>query len=165
VSREPVWREEELRAALTQQGFVCRGPLPAVGWFGDSPELARDLGELVRQGRKTATAGLLWGWEADQGGPPPVGLREVIVDWEGAPLAVIELTEVNVVPFLEVDASFARDEGEGDRSLAWWRAAHRSYFDRVCARLKRRPSDDMPVVCMRFRVVHAAPDPVHGPRR
>ena len=158
MTSEPQWREEDVRAALADQGFVCDGSLPPVGWFGDSPELARQLGELVRQGRKTATAGLLWAWEADQGGPPAVGQREVVVDWAGTPLAVIELTEVRVVPFPEVDAEFARDEGEGDRSLAYWRTAHRSYFGRECARLGKHQTDDLAVVCMRFLVVHAAPD-------
>jgi len=32
------------------------------------------------------------------------------------------------VPFGAVDAAFAAAEGEGDRSLAWWQAAHTAYF-------------------------------------
>ncbi len=159
MTAEPQWHEEDVRSGLIDQGFVCPGSLPPVGWFGDSPELAGQLGELVRQGRKTATAGLLWSWEADDGAPPLVGQQEVIIDWAGRPLAVIEFTEVTVVPFSQVDAEFARDEGEGDGSLAFWRAAHRSFFARECARLGRQQTDDPPVVCMRFRVVHAAPDP------
>ena len=159
MTTRPQWREEAVHPALIDQGFVCSGSFPPVGWFGDNPELARQLGELVRQGRKTATAGLLWSWEADEGGPPAVGQQEVIIDWAGTPLAVIEFTEVRVVPFLGVDAEFARDEGEGDGSLAFWRAAHRSFFARECARLGREHTEDLPVVCMRFRVVHAAPDP------
>ena len=158
VSEGPRWREEDVRAALAAQGFVCRGSLPPVGWFGDSPVLARELAVLVRRGRKQATAGLLWQWEAERGGPPTVGEREVVIDWLGTPLAVIELTEVRVLPFLEVDAAFASDEGEGDGSLAHWRDAHRSYFSRECARLGRQFDDATPVVCMRFRVLHAAPD-------
>jgi uncharacterized protein YhfF len=158
MTAKPQWREDDVRTELIDQGFVCSGSLPPVGWFGDSPELARQLGELVRQGRKTATAGLLWSWEAGDGGLPAVGQQEVIVDWAGIPLAVIEFTEVRVVPFLRVEAEFARDEGEGDGSLAFWRAAHRSFFARECARLGRQQTDDLPVVCIRFRVVHSAPD-------
>ena len=33
---------------------------------------------------------------------------------------VIETTEVTYRRFSEVDAAFAYDEGEGDRSLAYW---------------------------------------------
>lgn len=159
MTTEPQWREEALHTALIDQGFVCSGSLPPVGWFGDNPELAKQLGELVRQGRKTATAGLLWSWEADEGGPPAVGQQEVIIDWAGTPLAVIEFTEVSTVPFLQVDAEFARDEGEGDGSLTFWRAAHRSFFARECARLGRQLTENLPVVCIRFRVLHVAPDP------
>jgi uncharacterized protein YhfF len=52
-----------------------------------------------------------------------------------------------------VDAEFAAAEGEGDRSLAFWREAHWSYFGRVCEKLGRERSRRMPVVCERFRVV------------
>ncbi len=158
MTAEPQRSKEDVHTELIDQGFTCTGSLPPLGWFGDSPELARQLGELVRQGRKTATAGLLWSWEEEDEGLPAVGQQEVIIDWAGKPLAVIEFTEVTVVPFLRVDAEFARDEGEGDGSLAFWRAAHRSFFARECARLGRQQTDDPPVVCMRFRVVHAAPD-------
>jgi len=113
----------------------------------------------VRLGRMSATASLQWSWEADGDRLPNVGEREVIVDWVGAPVAVIEFTEVRVVPFGEVDAKFASDEGEGDGSLAYWRAAHQAFFARACERIGRELPPDPPVVCMRFRVVHAAPGP------
>ena len=153
-SPRPDWDPEEIRGILSGSGYQPPGELPPIGWFGDGPELARELGELVQKGTKTATAGLAWEWEAE-GGPPPVGYREVVIDWEGRPLAVILLTEVQILPFEEVDADFARDEGEGDRSLDGWRKAHWSYFSRQCERLGRTPSTQMPVVCMRFRVLHS----------
>ena len=56
-------------------------------------------------------------------------------------------------PFDEVPEQFAYDEGEGDRSLAYWREAHRNYFSRQ--RFKDRAFDEqMPLVCEQFRVVH-----------
>jgi uncharacterized protein YhfF len=108
---------------------------------------------LVVRGRKRATAGLLWRSEL-AGGPPLPGDRQVIVDAEGTPRAVIEMTDVRVVPFEDVDAAFAAAEGEGDLSLAHWRRVHWDFFVRECERLGREPSVRMPVVCMRFRVVH-----------
>ena len=112
-SPRPEWDPEEIREILSESGYQPPGELPPIGWFGDGPELARKLGELVRSGKKRATAGLAWAWKAE-GGPPPVGYREVIIDWEGHPLAVILLTEVQTLPFEEVDAGFARAEGEGE---------------------------------------------------
>jgi len=40
----------------------------------------------------------------------------------GNPLCIVEMTEVEVVPYDRVDARFAYEEGE--RSLAYWRDAH-----------------------------------------
>jgi uncharacterized protein YhfF len=157
MSDKPAWTEPGIRAALDDQGFQCEGTLPEVTWFGDSPEMAAELGELVRTGRKTATASLMWSWEEEGELLSVAGEREVVIDWAGRPLAVIELTEVSVVPFIDVDACFAKDEGEGDRSLDYWRAAHRSFFGRECSRIGRRMAEDAPIVCVRFRSVHAAP--------
>ena len=81
--------------------------------FGDSPELADELLALVLSGRKTATCGAL----RDYGGAEPmpeVGRRDVVLDGSGRRAAVIETVEAIVRRFDEVDADFARDEGEGD---------------------------------------------------
>lgn len=77
----------------------------------------------------------------------------VILNGAGEPLCVIETIEIRVKPFDDVDAAFAYDEGEGDRSLEYWREAHTSFFTRECTRLGRSMSITMPVVCERFRVV------------
>jgi uncharacterized protein YhfF len=156
----PTWTEVGLRAALDDLGFQCEGTLPEVTWFGDSPAMAAELGERVRTGRKTATASLMWSWEEEGELLSVAGEQEVVIDWAGRPLAVIELTEVSVVPFIDVDARFAKDEGEGDRSLDYWRAAHRSFFERECSRIGRQMTEDALVVCVRFRVVHVAPSAV-----
>jgi len=144
---------QRLIGLLRADGFTLPNATPRIGWFGDGPELAQELGNLVRQGVKAATAGLVWAWEAE-GEFPRVGDIEIIIDWRGEPLAVIELTEVRVLPFEQVDAAFAHDEGEGDRSLAAWRKGHWRYFSRECARLGREPTPTMPVVCQRFRLLH-----------
>ncbi|MBV8352732.1 MAG: ASCH domain-containing protein, partial [Verrucomicrobia bacterium] len=82
--------------------------------------------------------------------------QSVVIDGNGAPVAIIETVAVFVVPFNEVPEQFAYDEGEGDRSLAYWREAHRNYFSRQP--FKDRVFDErMPLVCERFRVVHIAP--------
>ncbi len=72
----------------------------------------------------------------------------VMLDGSGVPKAVIETLELTQARFNEVEAAFAYDEGEGDRSLAAWRTAHRGYFTR-----KGQFAEDMPLWCERFRVV------------
>lgn len=122
--------------------------------FGDSPQMADELGALVVSGRKTATCTALWEFEAGEEAIPPVGEKSVILDGKGDPLCVIETTEVEVRRFDEVGERFARDEGEGDLSLEHWRAAHRRYFSRTLPAIGRTFAEDMPLLCERFRVIY-----------
>ena len=92
--------------------------------FGDGPELADRLGALVLAGVKTATCSALWEWQASGDPLPGAGLLTVVLDGQDRPLAVTETTEVRILAFHQVDEQFAREEGEGDRTLAWWRQAH-----------------------------------------
>jgi uncharacterized protein YhfF len=123
--------------------------------FGDSAELASSLVEQVVNGPKRATAGLLWAHERDPRLAPVDGGYSVVTEHDGTPRAVIRTTQIDVRRFGDVDAAFAWDEGEGDRTLDWWRDAHRSYFTRECAVLGREASDDMPVVLERFELLYA----------
>lgn len=113
--------------------------------FGDGPALADELLGLVLAGEKTATCGDLRQFgEAEL--MPEVGRRDVVLDGQGRPAAVIETKEVRVLPFDAVDEGFALEEGEG--SYAEWRRAHEIFFAR---NLGFDPK--MEVVCERFRVV------------
>ena len=87
---------------------------------GKDAALATELANLVVGGSKRATATLLRDFET---GVEPVfpkpGHFWVLINGAGDPLSVVRTTQVNVVAFGEVDAAFAWDEGEGDRSLTW----------------------------------------------
>ena len=76
-----------------------------------------------------------------------------MLDWADRPACVIETVEVVVRPFIDVPADFAAEEGEGDRTLEWWREAHENYFRREGAQLSYEFSKDMAVVCQRFKLV------------
>jgi uncharacterized protein YhfF len=123
--------------------------------FGDSPELADELLALVLAGTKRATCDSLAARQADI--MPRVGEVSVILDGAGEPVCAIETTGVEVMRFCEVSSAFAADEGEGDLSLAFWREAHKGYFER-----QGTYSEDMQVVCERFRLLQAfeQPEPV-----
>jgi len=112
--------------------------------FGDSPELADELLALVLEGKKTATC-----WAASEGSKGvEVGKRWIVNDGRGRPRAIIETVELTRRRFEDVDESFAHDEGEGDRTLAWWRRAHTDYFTR-----RGEFSFDMELYCERFRLI------------
>jgi uncharacterized protein YhfF len=126
---------------------------PQVWAFGDGAEMADDLGGLVVQGIKTATCSLYWEYEAGLEALPEVGGLSIILDGRGEPLCLIETTSLETKPFNKVDAQFAYDEGEGDRSLVYWRQAHWRFFGRTCVDNGREFLEEMPVVCERFRVL------------
>ncbi|CEJ10597.1 ASCH domain protein [bacterium YEK0313] len=114
--------------------------------FGDGPELADALLALVLAGRKRATCDSLAACQADI--MPRIGGISVVLDGAGRPACAIETTSVEVKRFGEVDAAFAFEEGEGDRSLATWRRDHQGYFER-----QGTYAGDMQVVCERFKLL------------
>lgn len=128
-----------------------------VWYFGDGPDLADELCELVLDGTKTATAALVWEAEADPDTAPFPGGYSVVTDFAGAPRCIIRTTEIRVVEFDEVDANFAFDEGEGDRSLDYWRQVHWDYFAKRCVELGNVPDLKMPVICERFELLFPKP--------
>ena len=128
-------------------------PYVAEGW-GDSPRLADELGTLIVNGVKTATCSALWEYEAEGESLPQLGLKTIVLDGRGDPLCIVETTEVEVRPYDQVDARFAYEEGEGDRSLEYWRDAHWRFFSRTLPEIGREPTTDMPLVCERFRVIY-----------
>ena len=111
--------------------------------FGDTPELADELAQLVVDGTKTATC-----WAASEGQKTQIGQRWVMLDGAGRPRAVVETLDLVQRRFGEIDEAFAYEEGEDDRSVASWRAAHRAYFGR-----RGQFSEDMLLWCERFRLV------------
>jgi len=83
-----------------------------------------------------------------------VGDFSVVTDGTGAARCIIRTTAVQVVPFIEVDEAHAFAEGEGDRSLAYWREGHRRFFSRELESMGMAMEDCLPVVCERFEVVY-----------
>ena len=61
--------------------------------FGDTREMADQLAKLVRDGVKTATCSALWSYEEDQKPLPQREDHSVVLDGNGAPVAVIETVE------------------------------------------------------------------------
>jgi len=112
--------------------------------FGDEPQLADELLALVIAGRKTATC-----WAVAEGMlGAEVGKRMVAKDSAGRPRAVIETVELTQRRFSEVDAAFAHEEGEDDRTLTSWRREHERYFTR-----NGGFAPDMLLYCERFRLI------------
>ncbi|MFF2950678.1 ASCH domain-containing protein [Kitasatospora sp. NPDC057965] len=112
----------------------------------------------VLSGAKTSTTGLLTEYERENAPLPQAGTRGAVVDSTGRIVAVIENTEVRVVPLGEVDLRHALDEGEGYASVAEWRAGHERFWHSAELRASLGDpaftvDDTTPVVLERFRLV------------
>jgi uncharacterized protein YhfF len=118
--------------------------------LGSPGELRRELNALTRAGTKRATAGLLLEYDQEGEALESVGERLVLVDDDGSKAGVIEIVDVGIVPFGDVDWEFAQDEGEGFTSIDHWRDAHRHFYRRAHG---VTVSDDTPIVCLRYRLV------------
>lgn len=115
--------------------------------------MARELADLVIAGTKTATASLLETNKLEPEKAPVSDGYSVVTSFEGEPICVIQTAEIQHLPFIEVDAEFAYDEGEDDRSLASWRKGHRDYFARESAELGFHFDERSIVCCERFRLM------------
>lgn len=123
-----------------------------VWFFHYDREPSKKLARLVLSGKKRATASLMEN-ESDVGEGGIVGGYSVVTDFDGNPQCVIQTTEVRFLPFNEVDEQFAFDEGEGDRTLAYWRAAHRKFFIECCRELDMEFDESIMVCCKRFKLL------------
>lgn len=134
-----------------------REPLPKAEFAYPGP-LRDQLVAAILDGSKTSTTGLLIGYERDGDPLPAVGERAAVVDSDDRPVAVIEITDVRVVPLGEVDLAHAVDEGEGYETVAQWRAGHEEFWHSAEVRAGLGDpgftvDDATPLVLERFRLV------------
>ncbi|WP_206792707.1 ASCH domain-containing protein [Amycolatopsis sp. MtRt-6] len=112
----------------------------------------------ILRGEKTSTTGLVAEYEKYGEELPVVGERELMIDSAGEGVAVLETTEVRVLPLSEVDLQHALDEGEGFTSVAEWRADHTAYWQSAEMRAAMEDpeftvDDTTLVVATRFTIV------------
>lgn len=126
----------------------------ATAWsFGMNSALADELAELVVAGTKRATATSREALQKAGEMPPQVGQYSVILDGQDTARCIILTEAVREGQLSSVTDAFAWREGEGDRSRAYWLAAHQRYFAAEHAELGLAMHDDIPVLFEEFRVV------------
>jgi len=123
-------------------------------YFGNTSEMARELAELVLRGDKRATATLLESAKLHPESAPIDDGYSVVTDFENNPMCIIKTTEIRHLLFNEVDAEFAFDEGEGDKSLRYWREVHHQFFTQEAAENGDEFSEKSIVICERFELLY-----------
>jgi uncharacterized protein YhfF len=133
--------------------------LPAWGFAFPGP-LRDKLTTLALAGTKTTTAGLYVEVELGDDAIAIPGTREVLLDSEERPVAVIETVEYRVVRLADVDDQHAIDEGEGYANAHEFRVAHERFWNGYIDDLRKRLGDpgftiddDTLVGLQRFRVI------------
>ncbi len=131
-----------------------------VAEFAFPGPLREELIAAILRGEKTATSGLLSDYEREGDAIAQPGDRQVVIDSDLKPVAIIEMIEARVIRAGDVDEAFARDEGEGFESVADWREAHErfwhGYADETRAWLgdpEWHVTDDTLIVAERFRLI------------
>lgn len=117
--------------------------------FGNTKEMADELGQLVLEGKKTATCSLLRAYQGDEDEIPRVGVYSVLCDGNEKPICIVFLTDTWISKYNEVTEQHAFEEGEGDRSLEYWKKAHQDFFSQY-----KGFHEEDELVCERFRVVY-----------
>jgi uncharacterized protein YhfF len=133
--------------------------------FAEPGPLRDELTALALAGTKTTTASLAREYEADGSLLPRAGQRDLLINSEEKPVALVETLDVRVVRLADVDDRHAIDEGEGYASAAEFRTSHELYWNTYIEKLRVQLgdpdfvlNDDTLVVLERFRIVERLPD-------
>lgn len=115
--------------------------------YGDDPDT---LAELTLEGKKTATASAYPTYALEGEPLPQEGEYSVILNAREEAVCVIRTEKVTVCPFNQVGEEQAWKEGEGDRTLEYWRRVHRKFFSEELQTMGMVFDEEMPVVCEEF---------------
>jgi uncharacterized protein YhfF len=124
--------------------------------FGNDEKSANELAKLVKEDKKTSTSSLHCLYLIEDEGLPEKDEYSIILDGNGEAQCIIKTTNVKILPFNEVTEEFAKTEGEGDRTLEYWREVHRNFFCEALINSEKEFTEDMLVVCEEFEVVYPA---------
>lgn len=119
--------------------------------FGADPDV---LAALVVEGKKTLTCSSLKEYEIDGERLPEKGDVSIVLGTDDSPKCVIENTKVYTIVFKDADEEIAYKEGEGDRTLAYWRQAHLDFFEWLYPKIGAEFSEDEKIVVEEFKLVY-----------
>ena len=119
--------------------------------FGVAPD---KLAELVVQGVKTATCSAYDLYEINHEPIPQPGDYSIILDSNEKAVCIIKTLKAYVTKFNAVSEEHAFKEGEGDRSLEYWRRVHVSFLTSELSSAHKVFDENTKVLCEEFEVVY-----------
>lgn len=121
--------------------------------FCDNEKDANECAKLVKKGIKKATSDSLLGIQYRNEKLPKIGDFTVVTDWGGKAQCIVKTTKVRFKPFFSINEEYAKSEGEGDKSLSYWKKVHWKYYTKELEVFNRLPRESMIVVCQEFEKV------------
>ena len=134
------WKEKE----QPQSVIACQ-----FGFESDADELA----QLIIDGKKTATCSAYMLYEMENSPLPTINSYNIVLNSKYEPVAIIKITEVQIIKMNEVPVEIALAEGEGDLSYEYWWNAHKKFFTTELSEYDREFSEDMLLVVEKFELV------------
>ncbi|HLR19088.1 MAG TPA: ASCH domain-containing protein [Staphylococcus sp.] len=113
-----------------------------------------ELADLVKKGIKRATTSGYSSYDAEGDPLPEVGEISVILNEKDTPECIVETTRVYQTPFNQVSEQHAYLEGEGDKSLAYWREVHIEFFEDYYSELGISFDESEIIVCEEFKLLY-----------
>lgn len=126
---------------------------PKTAIFGDNEKDADVLANLVAKGIKKATSHSLLGLQYRKEPLPKIGDFLVVTNWAEEAQCIIRTTGVQLIPYFNITEAHAALEGEGDKSLAYWKKVHWDYYTRELEAFERVPRESMIIVFEEFERV------------
>ena len=126
---------------------------PPSYYYGDNKTVADDCAELVVRNIKKATTSSLWWFQKNNEPLPQPGDLAIITNWEGDAKAIVKTTKVEIVKYKDISVSYAYIEGEGDKSLEYWRKVHWEFYANEMKPFGASPHEDMELVCEYFETL------------
>ncbi|MBQ4379557.1 MAG: ASCH domain-containing protein [Treponema sp.] len=143
------WENYLKESGKTKEESVFSGELS----FEDTGLTGHEQLALVLSGAKTA---MFRPYESFEINMEPLPLSEevyVVLNSEGEPSCIIELTDVNIIPFCEIPWGLARKDGENENLTEWQDKMREQIQDEadICGFNFR---EDTKIVCEVFRVIY-----------
>ena len=121
--------------------------------FGNSPEMADELLELVLAGKKTATVSVILEEEPQ----PQIDDVSLVLNGRGEPACTIRTTYLETVRFCDLTWEMVRQEGE-DETFEQWKTGNYGYWTQDAARRGYTFTEETMMTFEQFEVVDILPE-------
>lgn len=142
------------------QDYIASNPkfegqeIPESDFFHNNRADANRLAELTLNGKKKASSGLYRLYKHYQVALPKVGTKQIVTDFDGKAVAIIENKRVDTIPFHQISEAYAAlDMGTDVEPLEKWKKAHWDFFENFLNESGGKATEEMLIVCVTFETI------------